>query len=44
MYAFVMHVSVYMLLCMHCQGYHYACMVIVKLCMQLAHRDDIGML
>jgi len=26
-YAFVMHVSVYSLLCMHCHGYGYACMV-----------------
>ena len=24
-YVFVMHVSVYMLLCMHCHGYGYAC-------------------
>lgn len=26
-YAFVMHVNVYTLLCMHCHGYGYACTV-----------------
>ena len=26
-YVFVMHVSVYILLCMHCHGYGYECMV-----------------
>ena len=26
-YAFVMHVSVHMLLCMHCHDYNYVCIV-----------------
>ena len=26
-YAFVMHVSIYMSLCMNCHGYSYACIV-----------------
>ena len=26
-YAFVMHANVYMLLCIHCHGYGYACIV-----------------
>ena len=45
-YAFVMHVSVYMLLCRHCRGYGYACMVgqacIVRSLYALGHHDAIG--
>jgi len=44
-YAFIIHVNVYMLLCMHCHGYGYACIVgEISIVMFMCHHDAIGML
>jgi len=46
-YAFVMHVDVYMLLCMHCHGYGFACIIVQRcivmvIVVVLCHHDVIG--
>lgn len=48
-YAFVMYVSVYILLCMHFHGYGNACMVgrtciVVVIVCSSCHHDVVGML
>ena len=48
-YSFVMHVNVYMLLCMHCYGHGCACIVgkryiVMVIVVVLCHYDAVGML